>query len=83
MDIRDNGGKKKWAMASQYFHLQNKGLVEYLYVKEIIAYNRWGYDITTYLCDDKSIEEYFKKNPKDLPEYKDGRISCLFYYFKR
>ena len=74
MNIRmNNNAKEKWARASQYFHLQNKGYVKFRYVKEIIAYNRWDQDATTYLCDDKSIEKYFKDNPTDLPKYEEGK----------
>ncbi len=76
MNIRmyDNE-KTKWAKASQYFHLQNKGYVKNRYVKEIIAYNRWDKDATTYLCDDKSIEKYFKDNPTALPKYEEGKCT--------
>lgn len=77
MDIRDNGEKIKWAKASQYFHLQQKGYVRNMYVKEIIAYNFWGHDITTYLCDDDKIQEYFKKNPSDLPQFKNNDYSSI------
>jgi hypothetical protein len=73
MNIRMNTSKTKWAKASQYFHLQNKGFVKYLYVKEIIAYNRWGQDATTYLCNDDLIEKYFKENPSKLPKYEEGK----------
>ena len=75
MDIRDS--RKKWAMASQYFHLQNKCRVKNLLVKEIIAYNKRGEDVTTYLCDDKGIEIYFKNNPNDLPKYINGDFKSI------
>jgi hypothetical protein len=77
MDIRENGNRKKWALASQYFHLQNKGFVKYKYVKELIAYNRRGEDVTTYLCDDINIEKYFNKNPKQLPKFNDNDFSTI------
>jgi len=78
MDIRMNNHEKtKWARASQYFLLQNKGFVENRYVKEFIAYNRWGQDITTYLCDDKSIEKYFKKNQNNLSKFINNDYSTI------
>ena len=73
MNIRMNTTKTKWAKASQYFHLQNNSFVKYRFVKEIIAYNRWGKDATTYLCNDDLIEKYFKDNPLDLPKYEEGK----------
>lgn len=77
MDIRkNNSDKTKWAKASQYFHLQNKGYVKYRFVKEFIAYDGKK-DVTTYLCDDKNIEKYFKENPNNLPEFKNDDYSTI------
>ncbi|WP_294288640.1 hypothetical protein [uncultured Chryseobacterium sp.] len=79
MNIRvNNGDKIKWAKASQYFHLQKKGYVNQRFVKEIIAFDHEDKnkkDGTTYLCDDISIEKYFKDNPKNLPKFEDGKCT--------
>lgn len=77
MDFRENNtDKTKWAKASQYYHLQKKGYVKTRYIKEFIVYDR-KLDVTTYLCDDKSIEKYFKNNPSDLPQFNNGDYSTI------
>jgi len=75
MNIRMHNYSIKWAKASQYFYLQKRGYVKNMLVKEIIAKDpaRDYLDVTTYLCDDLSIEKYFKENPKDLPIFEDGK----------
>ncbi|WP_375181879.1 hypothetical protein [Chryseobacterium sp.] len=75
MNIRMHNHSIKWAKASQYFHLQKKGYVKNMLVKEIIAKDpsRNYLDVTTYLCDDESIKKYFEDNPKDLPNFEDGK----------
>jgi hypothetical protein len=77
MDFRINNSEKtKWAKASQYFHLQNKGYVTYKYIREFVAYDG-NKDVTTYLCDDNSIEKYFKNNPNNLPKFNNNDYSTI------
>ncbi|MCW3160524.1 hypothetical protein [Chryseobacterium oryctis] len=78
MNIRMYNYSIKWAKASQYFHLQKRGYVKTMFVKEIIAKDpaRNYLDVTTYLCDDVSIEKYFKDNPTQLPKFEEGKCSA-------
>ena len=86
MNLRMHNDKKykreKWALASQYFHLQNQckvkeKLVVELFVKpeNLLAkaeIMKDKHDGTSYLFDEKKIENYFKKHPDKLPNYADG-----------
>ncbi|MDI9312765.1 MAG: hypothetical protein QM535_21325 [Limnohabitans sp.] len=86
MNIRMHNDKKwrreKWAMASQYFHLQNQckvkeKLVVELYEKPLdrfkeISIMKEKLEGTTYIFNQKKIEDYFKKHPENLPVYADG-----------
>ena len=79
MNIRMHNDKKykreKWAMASQYFHLQNQCKVKEKLVVELFDKGKdrgENKDGTTYIFDQKKIEEYFRKNPDKLPNYADG-----------
>ena len=69
-------------MATQYFYLQNEKKVNIILVKELIAYNFKGENITTFLYDSDEILKYFDKNPKMIPDdfYK---IKELNYYDKK
>lgn len=78
MNIRapKTGSRRVWAYASQYFHLQNQCKVKSILVKEFKAdfKNSKGIrDITGYIYNFNEIEKYFKKNPKNLPEYEIGQ----------
>lgn len=76
--------REKWAKASQYFHLQNQckvkeKLVVELFIKPSDIFQKptkmkENGDATTYLFDEKKINEYFKKHPEKLPDYTDGDI---------
>ncbi|MDI9310979.1 MAG: hypothetical protein QM535_12250 [Limnohabitans sp.] len=81
MNIRMHNDKKwsreKWAMASQYFHLQNQCKVKEKLVVELLDKTKdrdKNEDGTTYLFHQTKIEEYFKKNPDKLPIYADGDL---------
>ncbi|MDI9312763.1 MAG: hypothetical protein QM535_21315, partial [Limnohabitans sp.] len=81
MNIRMHNDKKwkreKWALASQYFHLQNQCKVKEKLVVELFEkpesileetkIMKKNSDGTTYLFHQTKIEEYFKKNPDKLP----------------
>ncbi len=78
MNIRapKTGSRRVWAYASQYFHLQNQCKVKNILVKEFKAEfknSKGSRDITGYIYNFNEIESYFKKNPKDLPEYEIGQ----------
>ncbi len=74
--------RRIWAMATQYFYLQNEKKVNTVLVKEFVAYNFKGENITTFLYDSDEILKYFDKNPKMIPDdyYK---IKELNYYDKK
>ena len=74
--INNKPSRRVWAYASQYFHLQNQCKVKSILVKEFKAdfKNSKGIrDITGYIYNFNEIEKYFKKNPKNLPEYEIGQ----------
>lgn len=88
MNIRMHNDKiykrEKWAMASHYFHLQNQCKVKVKLVVELFdkptdifketTIIKEKLDGTTYIFNQKKIEEYFKKNPDKLPDYADGDV---------
>ena len=88
MNIRMHNDKayerEKWALASQYFHLQNQCKVKEKLIVELfdLPTNRFEkttkvkkkFDGTTYIFDQKKIKEYFKKHPDKLPNYADGDV---------
>jgi hypothetical protein len=74
--------RRIWAMATQYFYLQKEKKVTTILIKEFVAYNYKGENITTFLYHSDEILKYFDKNPKMIPDdyYK---IKEMKYYDKK
>jgi|GEM_PF-3495665 len=64
---------KRWAMASQYFHLQDQCKVDKILVVKLHDTIKKPFDSTTYIFDAKKIRQYFKNNSQNLPKYEKGK----------
>ena len=79
MNLRMHNDKREiWAMASQYFHLQNQGKVKEKLVVELLdtTFDRGTRkDGTSYIFHKTKIIKYFNQNPENLPLYQNGDVS--------